>query len=137
MSIITRFLYKIKQYSQGHLEEVGACLIIIFVGISSFGLGRYSVLNQVSEDKIVIENDSKDINTISNRVSSINSNIDSVTNQDTNNSSQVVASKTGKRYYLPWCGAAQRISDKNKVYFASALEAEKAGLTKATNCKGM
>ncbi|MES2223419.1 MAG: hypothetical protein V4469_00635 [Patescibacteria group bacterium] len=136
MSIITRFLYKIKLYFLGHLEEVGVCLIIIFVGISAFELGKYSVLNQNPQDGITIENADviKPTKGMATTTSADTSNIEDKGNGD---STQVVASKTGKRYYLPWCGAAQRIADKNKVYFASALDAEKAGLTKASNCKGM
>lgn len=136
MSIITRFLYKIKLYIEGHLEEVGVCLIIVFVGISSFELGKYSVSNQSSPDPITIEESgsgTQDANTATTSPADVGKSGDKAITDST----QVVASKTGKRYYLPWCGAAQRISDKNKVYFASALEAEKAGLTKATNCKGM
>lgn len=136
MSIITRFLYKIKLYILDHLEEAGVCLIIIFVGISSFGLGKYSVLHQSPKDHITIEesNISDQEGNMATSTTVVNGKVRDKSNAD---STQVVASKTGKRYYLPWCGAAQRISDKNKIYFASALEAEKAGLTKATNCKGM
>lgn len=135
MSIITRFLYKIKSYIGDHLEEVGVSLIIVFVGISSFYLGKYSVLDTEPQGRITIENHGLEnpsvTNTPSNKVTS-HEGVPASTG-----STQVVASKTGKKYYLPWCGAAQKISDKNKVYFASALDAERAGLTKASNCKGM
>lgn len=47
---------------------------------------------------------------------------------------QVVASKSGMKYYLPSCARADRISDANKVWFASASAATKAGYTPATNC---
>ncbi|HQU07789.1 MAG: hypothetical protein B7X04_00900 [Parcubacteria group bacterium 21-54-25] len=50
---------------------------------------------------------------------------------------QVVASKNGSRYYLPWCGGANRISTVNKVWFSSKKSAEAAGYTPAANCKGI
>lgn len=50
---------------------------------------------------------------------------------------QYVASKSGTKYYLPWCGTAKRIKDENKVWFASKAEAEAAGYEPAKNCKGL
>lgn len=48
---------------------------------------------------------------------------------------QVVASKNGTKYYLPHCAGAERISDANKVWFASIAAATKAGYAPAANCK--
>jgi len=48
-----------------------------------------------------------------------------------------VGSKNGTKYHLPWCSGAKRISDANKVWFASKEEAASAGYTPAANCKGM
>lgn len=50
---------------------------------------------------------------------------------------EYVASKTGTKYYLPWCGTAKRIKEENKVWFATKAEAEAAGYEPASNCKGM
>jgi hypothetical protein len=50
---------------------------------------------------------------------------------------QYVASKTGTKYYLPWCGSVKRIKDENKVWFTSKAEAEAAGYEPAKNCKGI
>jgi len=48
-----------------------------------------------------------------------------------------VASKNSNKYHLPWCSGAQRISEKNKIYFINKAEAESAGYTPAGNCKGI
>ncbi|MDB5195315.1 MAG: protein of unknown function with transrane region [Parcubacteria group bacterium] len=48
-----------------------------------------------------------------------------------------VASKTGKKYYLPSCSGAKRIKETNKVWFASVADAQAAGLTPASNCPGL
>jgi hypothetical protein len=48
-----------------------------------------------------------------------------------------VASKNGKSYYIPTCAAASRILEKNRIWFNSKEEAEKAGYLPAKNCKGL
>ena len=48
-----------------------------------------------------------------------------------------VASKNGSRYYYPWCGGASRIKDENRVWFKTTGEARAAGITPASNCKGL
>lgn len=48
-----------------------------------------------------------------------------------------VASKNGKRYYLPWCSGVERIKPENLIGFASREEAEARGLTPAANCPGL
>jgi hypothetical protein len=48
-----------------------------------------------------------------------------------------VASKNSDLYYFPWCGIVSRIKDKNKVWFASRIDAEKAGYKPSANCHGL
>lgn len=50
---------------------------------------------------------------------------------------EVVASKSGSKYYLPWCAGADRISKQNKVWFESADAARAKGYSPAANCKGL
>ena len=50
---------------------------------------------------------------------------------------QIVASKNGTKYYLPSCSGASRISEANKIWFASVAAAESAGYSPASNCKGL
>lgn len=50
---------------------------------------------------------------------------------------QVVASKNGTKYFLPWCGGASQINDANKIWFATKEEAEAKGYQPAGNCKGL
>ena len=45
-----------------------------------------------------------------------------------------VASKTGKKYYPVGCGGAKRIKDANKVFYATAAQAQAAGLTLGAGC---
>jgi hypothetical protein len=50
---------------------------------------------------------------------------------------QIVASKNGTKYFLPWCGSAKRIKEENKIWFSSREEAEARGYEPAANCKGL
>jgi hypothetical protein len=48
-----------------------------------------------------------------------------------------VASKNGTKYHLPWCGSAKQIKEENKIWFKTKADAEAAGYTPASNCKGI
>jgi hypothetical protein len=58
----------------------------------------------------------------------------SLTSLTTGGPGQVLASKSGTKYYTQDCAAGARISETNKVWFVSAEAAEAAGYTRATNC---
>ncbi|MES2213251.1 MAG: hypothetical protein V4473_00245 [Patescibacteria group bacterium] len=49
----------------------------------------------------------------------------------------VIGSKSGKKYYFPWCGTIKRVKPENQVPFASIADARKAGYLPAKNCKGL
>jgi hypothetical protein len=55
----------------------------------------------------------------------------------TGSTGEVVASKTGTKYYLPSCSGVDKISDTNKVYFASPDLARTQGYEPADNCAGL
>lgn len=48
-----------------------------------------------------------------------------------------VASKSGKKYHLPWCPGVKQIKEENKIWFKTKEEAERAGYGPASNCKGI
>jgi len=95
-------------------QRLYTALIIILVGFGSFGLGRLSV-SSLGRDEVRI----------------------SIASEAVNNELFLVGSRTGKKYYFPWCAGAARISTENKITFASLDEAEAAGFTPADNCKGL
>ena len=53
------------------------------------------------------------------------------------NSGEVIGSKTGKKYYFPWCGTVKRLKPENQVHFASVDLARQAGYVAGGNCKGL
>jgi len=52
-------------------------------------------------------------------------------------STEVVASKSGTKYYLPTCAGVEKISEANKVYFSSPERARTQGYQPADNCTGL
>ena len=123
-------------------REVYTSGLIILVGLSSFGLGRLSILEDRREPIRIVGAidfaDSKE------ETGSVASAIKTSPPASINSASvagsvagSVVASKSGTKYYVPWCGSASNISEKNKVWFATVEDARKAGYTPASNCKGL
>ena len=119
-------------------KDIFLVLIIILSSLASFGLGRLSKIEE-SRSPIIIEN-----TPVENGTSSPGSKINLLQEASVIKAGLpaqagggYVASKNGTKYYLPWCGGAQKISEKNKITFASKEEAEKAGYQPAANCKGI
>jgi len=126
---IKDFHQKIKGVlNKANTEDFGLILIVLLVAFASFGLGRLSVLD-MPDEPITIQS-----------ASTFNA-ISGVT-QGGEVAAEIpeggyVASKNSDKYHLPWCSGAQRISEQNKIYFATKAEAESAGYTPAGNCKGI
>ena len=111
------------------IRKVFLSLVIILVATLSFGLGKLSSLNQSEPIKIEYENLDND------QTSSVGKGrtLDSDSQGSTLGNGAVSASSQGTKYYYSWCG--NNIYDKNRVSFATAFMAEKAGYTLAVNCK--
>lgn len=127
--IVTHTLAKIKGFVGGFREEVGVSLVIILVSTSSYYLGRLSLSLEVTHPAITIED------------STLTSGVDSgearLVSKALDSDGQVVATKNGKKWYMPWCPTVARLAESAKRHFASVAAAEAAGLTKAQNCAGM
>ncbi|MBI2108586.1 MAG: hypothetical protein HYT93_00190 [Parcubacteria group bacterium] len=107
-------------------REFLIALLILLVGFGSFGLGRLSALEN-NKTPVFIEYEEKE-----------NGRLEAAAGlSDTVGDKKFVASKNGTKYHHPWCAGAQRISEENKIWFASKEDAEKAGYTPAANCKGL
>ncbi len=118
-------------------KDILTVVIVILVGLSSFGLGR------MSKNAPVAELNSSDINTPANALNSINNaNIGSnrvlstqkSTQSDSIKSGNFFASKRGKKYYPADCFAGKTIKEENKIYFSTSSEAESAGYTLSSSC---
>ena len=121
-------------------DTVYMAVLLVLVGIASFGLGRMSVnlpQNQsatVAQSQINIPNNPElppiSTTTQSGPVQTIASS-PPVENTPQN----FVASKSGTKYHALTCPGAKQIKDTNKIFFATELEAEASGYTRASNCK--
>lgn len=106
--------------------------VIVLVAVIGFCLGRISGLEEKREPVRVLTNTPQ----LSNSVSA-SANTAAVSASLETSSGQVVASKNGTKYHYSWCAGAKQIAEKNKIYFASIEDARAAGLTPASNCKGL
>jgi hypothetical protein len=113
-------------------------ILIVCVSLSSFWLGRISAQEQAEnvpkmQSATVVTGGS---NTGSNDTRKAENGV-TETKRETPAEGGYVASKSGTKYHLPWCGSAKQIKEENKIWFATKEEAEKAGYTPASNCKGI
>ncbi|SRR6187549_1924689 len=95
-------------------------LIVILVGLSSFGLGRLSKGQNSPGIKILPAPAGEYQN--SNALSTV------ATPQS------FFASNRGKKYYPVGCEAGKNIKQENRVYFASESLAQKAGYARSSSC---
>jgi len=112
--------------------------LIIVVSLTSFFLGRISVgeggISVPVGNSASLSNDKTEVLNVTKASTSAQS-ISAHTQKSVEK--MYVASKSGTKYHLPWCGSAGQIKEENKIWFASKEEAEKAGYTPASNCKGI
>lgn len=107
--------------------DIVVILIIIFVGLGGFGMGRLSVSTGNIDVPVKL------INEVSSRESQSASSLNSFKNE----AGLVVASRNGTKYHYPWCSGAKRMKEENKVWFDSITSARAVGLSPAANCKGL
>ncbi len=122
MTSIKDFALKIKPFF--------TLLVLILGGLLFFGLGRLSALQKDYSPVSIVKSQTKASQTI--KTPSITTSPEPGSGE----SGEVIGSKNGSKYYLPWCGALSRIKPENRVVFASAALARAKGYTPAANCKG-
>lgn len=95
-------------------------IVIILVSILSFGVGRLTTTQRegvkINFDQSLLQNTVSTAN-VASAVSA----------------GKISASVNGTRYYYPHCKST--VSEKNKVFFDTAAQAEEAGYELAVNCK--
>lgn len=118
-------------------QDVFMILLIIVVGVASFGLGRLSLEDtQSSVSPVNLENILETY--ISTEDTPSTSAEKTATSQQENTTQRAfVGSKNSDKYHYPWCPGALQMKEENKVWFTSREEAESSGYTPAGNCKGL
>lgn len=129
---IRDYVKKIKGVtSKGDIvPEIGLYVIVVLVGVASFGLGRLSVQNVVQDDTVSIVGSVEPYST----GSAAKSGGLAYNNSTGISGGTYVASRNGTKYYPPECSGASRIKDENKIWFNSVSEAENAGFTQSASC---
>lgn len=102
-------------------------LVFIFIAIIFFIFGRLSVLEERHEPIRILYGIDQSANVIQSTES----------NTASQNTEVVIGSKTGKKYYFPWCGTVKMIKPENQIKFSSIDEAKRAGFVAGGNCKGL
>jgi hypothetical protein len=119
-------------------KDIFVVLTVILVALASFGLGRLSKIEE-NREPVTIENIGGDTGGSAVFQNSLpaSASLSAKSIQAPPIGKNYVASKNGAKYYLSWCGGVSRISEANKVWFATKAEAEAAGFTPAANCPGI
>lgn len=124
---------EIKQGKNKRFETVITAIIIILVGLLSFGLGKLS--HKENRGSIRIEKVSIFENLAPS--SNIRETLEASAAGFFTNEAEVVGSRNSDKYHYPWCSGAKRISESNRVYFKTIEEAQAAGYSPAGNCPGL
>lgn len=101
------------------VEAWSVPIVVVLVGVSSFGLGRLSALEEVRP------------------IVDIRQAPQPAEPRAMTLGGQFVAMRGGSVYYFPWCSGAQQIPESRQVWFASENAAQKAGYRAAKNCRGL
>ncbi len=97
MERIQEYWLKIKGLTETAIGDWGQIAIVLLVGLSSFGLGRFSALEEVKP------------------VVSITQAASEGKPQGMYMGGLIVASRSGNSYYYPWCQGASKIAAGNQV----------------------
>jgi hypothetical protein len=113
-----------KLKSLARSERIFTAVLLCLIGVISFVLGRYSVI----EPSFISKPAENQAGVVFIDTPDLAVEFDAV---------RVVASKGGTKYHLLTCGGASSIKEDNKIYFDSIEQAKAAGYTPAANCKGL
>ena len=118
--------------------ETQLAILIVVVSLVSFVLGRVSIVENTQKPQGITQVSGVIMASSSQEVfSEAVEDEPEVTPPAQAEAKSYVGSKNGTKYHLPWCGSAKQIKEENKVWFGSKEEAEKAGYSPASTCKGI
>jgi len=109
-------LTNIKEKIKSRENEIFFLAIIVLLGVTAVGALRLFLLTPEKPPIVIQEN------------------AFSVIVPEGGGDVSFVASKNGTKYYPPNCKAADRIKEENRIYFASAINAQKAGFERTVSC---
>ncbi len=122
------------------IKPIYPVLLIVILASIFFALGRISALKEQNEPLKVAQAETTQTSNVINSVVESNTKVGTTTQNQGGlpaQAGEVIGSKSGKKYYFPWCGTVKRIKPENQVHFNSIEDAKKAGFTAGGNCKGL
>lgn len=130
-----QFVKSLPRVLQPYIFDLFVLACIILIAVISYNLGRSHALQKKTSLKVgegVLVYNAK--NTVSEGSSTLTANAAQVAKP---RDPRVMASKssTSKKYHFTWCTGAKQIKEENKLWFATELEAQKAGYSLAGNCQ--
>ena len=126
-------LTKIRNFVQAYNNELFFVLVFVLVGLVGFGIGRLSVVGQGSSvNALRVESTPMPIENV---VEAIQGRGEEAIGSET--PTNIVGNKNTQVFHLSSCTGAKRMSETNKIYFASVKEALDAGFRPAGNCPGL
>ncbi len=141
---IQEILQKLK--SSGELGDIRAGILVLLVALGSYWLGKGTadtgepgrITVHAPESPVIAP---KPLGATTSTISASTTTPGTVAGAGTTTGKiqegAYVGSKNGTKYHLPWCSGALRIKVENKVWFRTKEEAELAGYSPASNCKGI
>lgn len=132
--MLPEYIKKVNNFLDKNKNDIYIAVLIFFVSLASFGLGRLSVL-WPKKEPIIITNDQQP---------ATSDQLPEITKSPPDNAAIIgtikgryVASKSGTAYHYPWCPGALKIKEENKIWFSSKEEAIRIGYKPAGNCPGL
>jgi len=128
MSIIID-LQSTGEWFKRNQADMAIVIGFILVALIAFGAGRLATPEIVRNPIIIEEPAASSTNDI---LSNVSQSLNAAAGQGMQNIAQnakgmFVASKSGTKYYWPWCSWAERIKPENQRWFNSEKEAQTAG----------
>lgn len=127
-------LSKIANAVKNHQKDIFLGFCIILISVIGFDLGRMNASRQIL-DKTTGQADINKAYPKNTTLSPIQNKVKPSPSQSQD--LRVVASKasSSKKYHYSWCVSGKRITQKNQLWFANEILAQKAGYTLAANCQ--
>ena len=131
--IINTMLSKFLKFIKSQQQTIFLSVCLVLVSVISYNLGQVNALQKTPLK--ITGKETNQANVF--KATSLQKPQTTATNKPKPTDLRVVVSKksTTKKYHYAWCSGAQRIKEENRVWFATAGEAESAGYTLAGNCE--
>ena len=130
--MIADYLKKVKPWVEKNKSDLFTASAIFLVGLGGFGLGRLSAIWPAKAPLQISGAGAKIVSP-----QSPDRSPPMLKKETRATVGQYVASKSGSAYHFPWCPGAAKITEKNKIWFATKEEAVAKGYKPAGNCPGL